>query len=149
VGRQSVTLGRSGLCSVVSSAWGMVSMLVMCLISFVMFIFASSVSCWVGGVVVVSVISVSLLNQSIIIGIASAPYRLCQYAIFEIPILSVCLRKNNTPPYTLLGIALKIDEYGDPITLVTEKANPNSVWFQFGDIRVRFSSKCSVLSAYD
>ena len=52
VERQSVTLARSGLCSVVSSAGGMVSMLVMWLISFVMFIFASSVSCWVGGVVV-------------------------------------------------------------------------------------------------
>ena len=52
VGRQSVTLARSGLCSVVSSVGGMVSMLVMCLLSFVIFIFASSVSCWVVGVVV-------------------------------------------------------------------------------------------------
>jgi hypothetical protein len=47
-----VSLARSGLCSVVSSVWGMVSMLVMWLISFVMFIFASGVSCWVGGVVI-------------------------------------------------------------------------------------------------
>ena len=52
VGRQSVILGRSGLCSVVPSVGGMVSMLVMWLISFVMFIFASIVSCWAGGVVV-------------------------------------------------------------------------------------------------
>ena len=50
VGRQSLTLARSGLCSIVSSFGDMVSMLVMCLISFVVFIFASSVSCWMGGV---------------------------------------------------------------------------------------------------
>ena len=42
-------MGRRGLCSIVSSVGGMVSMLVMCLISFLMFTFASGVSCWVGG----------------------------------------------------------------------------------------------------
>ena len=52
VGRQSVTLALSGMCRVVSSVGGLVSMLVMWLISLVMFIFASSVSCWVGGVAV-------------------------------------------------------------------------------------------------
>ena len=52
VGRQSVTLALSGLCSVVSSVGGMVSMLVMYLISSVMFFGASGVSCWVGDVVV-------------------------------------------------------------------------------------------------
>ena len=52
MGRRSVALARSGLRSIVSSVGGMVIMLVMRLISFVMFIFASSVSCWVGGVVV-------------------------------------------------------------------------------------------------
>jgi len=45
VGRRSVTLGRMGLCSVVSSVGGIVSMLVMWLISFIMFTFASGVSC--------------------------------------------------------------------------------------------------------
>ena len=54
VGRQSVILGRSGLCSVVSSVKSMVSMLVMWLILFCMFILASGVSCLVGGVVVCS-----------------------------------------------------------------------------------------------
>ena len=52
VGRQSVTLARSGLCSVVSSMRGVVSMLVMWLISFVVFIFTSGISCWVRGTVV-------------------------------------------------------------------------------------------------
>ena len=52
VGRQSVTLARSGLCRVVSSVGGVVSMLVMWLISFVMFIFTSGISCWVRGIVV-------------------------------------------------------------------------------------------------
>ena len=47
-----MTLARSGLCSVVSSLGGMMGMLVMCMISFVMCMFTSSVSCWVGGVVV-------------------------------------------------------------------------------------------------
>ena len=45
-------LARRGLCSVVSSVGGVMSILVMWLISLVMFIFASSVSCWVGGVAV-------------------------------------------------------------------------------------------------
>ena len=52
VGRQSVALARSSLCSVVSSLGGMGSMLVMWLILFVMFIFAPSESCWVEGVAV-------------------------------------------------------------------------------------------------
>ena len=52
VGRKSVTLVRSCLYSVVYSVGGMVSMLVMWLISFDMFILASGVSCLVGGVVV-------------------------------------------------------------------------------------------------
>ena len=51
VGRQSVTLDQWGLCSVISSVGGMASMLVMWLISFMMFMFASGVSCWEGGVV--------------------------------------------------------------------------------------------------
>ena len=67
VGRQSVTLGRSGLCSVVCSVGGMVSMLVMWLISFVMFAFTSGVSCWVGGDVMFSLArrlrSVALLRN--------------------------------------------------------------------------------------
>ena len=67
VGRQSVPLGRSGLCSIVYSVGGKVSMLVMWLTSFFMFIFASSVSCWVGGVVVWSLArrlrSVALLRS--------------------------------------------------------------------------------------
>jgi hypothetical protein len=67
VERQSVRLGSSGLCSVVSSVGDMGSMLVMWLIPFVMFIFASSVSCWVGGVVVWSLArrlrSVALLRS--------------------------------------------------------------------------------------
>ena len=49
VGRQNVTIALSGICRVVSSAGDLVSMLVMWLISLVMFMFASSVSCWVGG----------------------------------------------------------------------------------------------------
>ena len=55
VGRQSVSLGRRGLCSVVSSVGSMVSMLVTWLISFVIFTVASGVSCWVGGDVIWSV----------------------------------------------------------------------------------------------
>ncbi len=51
MGRQSVTLARSGLCSVISSMGGVVSMLVMWLISFVVFIFISGISCWVRGIV--------------------------------------------------------------------------------------------------
>jgi hypothetical protein len=50
IGMQSVALGRRGLCSVVTSVAGMVSMLVMWLISFFSFTFASGVSCWVGDV---------------------------------------------------------------------------------------------------
>jgi hypothetical protein len=50
VGRQSVTLARSGLRSVVSSVGGVVSMLVICLLSFVVFIFTSGISCWVRGI---------------------------------------------------------------------------------------------------
>jgi hypothetical protein len=67
VGGQSVTLGRSGLHSVVSSVEGMVSMLVMYLISFVMFTFASNVCCCASGVVVCSLArrfrSVALLRS--------------------------------------------------------------------------------------
>ena len=43
-----MTLGRSALCSVVSSMGDMGNMLVMWLISFVMFAFATCVSCWLG-----------------------------------------------------------------------------------------------------
>ena len=67
VARQSVTLCRSSLCSVVSSVGGMVSMLVMWLISFMMFAFAPGVSCWAGGVVMYSLArrlrSVALLRN--------------------------------------------------------------------------------------
>jgi hypothetical protein len=67
VGRQSVTLGRSCLCSVVSSVGGMVSMLVMWLISFMLFTFASGVLCWVGVIVMWSLAkrlrSVALLRN--------------------------------------------------------------------------------------
>ena len=52
VGRQSLTVALSDLCRVVSSVGALVSMLFMWLISLLMFIFASSVSCWVGGVAV-------------------------------------------------------------------------------------------------
>ena len=52
MGRHSVILARSGLCSFVSSVGGVVSMVVMLLISFVMFIFTSGISCWVRGIVV-------------------------------------------------------------------------------------------------
>ena len=48
-----------------------------------------------------------------------------------------------------IGIALYMDDYGDPITVVTKKANTNSDWFLTGDIRVRFPSKRSALSAYE
>jgi hypothetical protein len=47
-----VKLGRCGLCSAVSRVGGIGSMLVLCLISFVVLAFASDVSCKVGGVVV-------------------------------------------------------------------------------------------------
>jgi len=50
-GSQSMTLGRSGFCSVVSSLRGVVTISVMWLISFMMFSFASDVSCWVRDVV--------------------------------------------------------------------------------------------------
>jgi len=56
VGSQSVTLGRGGLCSVASSVGNVVSMLVMWLISFMIFTFASGVSCWVRGVVMWSLV---------------------------------------------------------------------------------------------
>jgi hypothetical protein len=52
VGRQCVPLCRSGLCSAISSMGGMVSMLVMWLISFMMSAFALDVSCWLGDVVI-------------------------------------------------------------------------------------------------
>ena len=52
VGRQSVTFDRSGLRSFISSVGGVVSMVVMWLISFVMFIFTSGISCWVRGILV-------------------------------------------------------------------------------------------------
>ncbi len=52
MGRHSVILARSGLCSFVSSVGGVVSMLVMWLISFVLFIITSGISCWVRGIVV-------------------------------------------------------------------------------------------------
>jgi hypothetical protein len=42
-----------------------------------------------------------------------------------------------------IGIALQTDDYGDPITVVTEKADTNSDWYLTGDIRVRFPSKRS------
>ena len=67
VGRQSVTLARSGLCSVVCSVGGVVSMLVMWLISFVVFILTSSVSFCVRDIVVCSLTrrlrSVALLRS--------------------------------------------------------------------------------------
>jgi len=67
VGMHSVTLCRSDLCSVVSSVGGMVSILMMWLISFMMFTFASGVSCWGGGVVMYSLArrmrSVALLRN--------------------------------------------------------------------------------------
>ena len=52
MGRHNVRLARSGLCSFVSSVGGIMSMLVMWLISFVIFSLTSGVSCWVGGVAV-------------------------------------------------------------------------------------------------
>ncbi len=62
-----MTLARSGLCSVVSSVGGVVSMLVMRLISFVVFILTSSISCCVRGIVVCSLArrlrSVALLRS--------------------------------------------------------------------------------------
>ena len=67
MGRQSVTLARSGLCNVVSSVGDVVSMLVMWLISFVVFIFTSGISCWVRSIVVCSLArrlrSVALLRS--------------------------------------------------------------------------------------
>ena len=47
-----------------------------------------------------------------------------------------------------LGIALQIDNIGDPITVVTKRTE-KSEWFLTVDIKVRFPSKCSVLIAYD
>ena len=67
MGRQSVILARRGLCSVVSSVGGVVSILVMWLISFVVLVFNSGVSCWLGAVVVCSLAnrlrSVALLRS--------------------------------------------------------------------------------------
>ena len=48
-----------------------------------------------------------------------------------------------------LGIALKIDVQGDPVTLVTKKTNINSDWLLAGDIRGRFPSKRSAISAFE
>jgi len=48
-----------------------------------------------------------------------------------------------------LGIALQTDSQGDPVTVVTKKNNSGSEWFLTGDIRVRFPSKRSVLTAYE
>ena len=62
-------LGRRGLCSVVHSVGGMMSMLGLRLVSFMMFMFASSVSCWVRGAVMWSLArrlrSVALLRNVI------------------------------------------------------------------------------------
>ncbi len=67
VGRESVMLGCSGLCSVVSCVGSVVSMLVMCLISFVIFPFVSGVYYWIGCVVIWSLArrrgSVALLHN--------------------------------------------------------------------------------------
>jgi hypothetical protein len=67
LGRQSVKFARICLCSVVSSVGGVVSMLVLWLISFVVFIFTSGISCWVRGIVVCSLArclrSVALLRS--------------------------------------------------------------------------------------
>ena len=67
MGRHSVILARSGLCSFVYSVGGVVSMLVMWLISFVVFIFTSDISCWVRSIVVCSLArrlrSVALLRS--------------------------------------------------------------------------------------
>ncbi len=46
-----------------------------------------------------------------------------------------------------LGISLTNDAVGDPITVDTKKTS-KSEWFLTGDIRVRFTSKRSVLTAY-
>ena len=62
-----MTLARSGLCSVVSSVGGMVSMVVMWFISFVVFILTYGVFCCVRGIVVCSLArrlrSVALLRS--------------------------------------------------------------------------------------
>ena len=47
-----------------------------------------------------------------------------------------------------LGIALENDHIGDPIKVVTRKAN-KSEWFLILNIRVRFPSKRLVMSVYD
>ncbi len=48
-----------------------------------------------------------------------------------------------------IGIALHMDTLGDPITVVTKKANTNADWILTGDIRVRFPSKRSAITAYE
>ena len=62
-----MTVALSGLCRVVYSVGDMVSMMVMWLISFMMFTFASVVSCWVRGAVMWSMArrlrSVALLRN--------------------------------------------------------------------------------------
>jgi hypothetical protein len=42
-----------------------------------------------------------------------------------------------------------MDDNGDPIIVVTKKTKTNSDWFLTGEIRVRFPSKRSALSAED
>ena len=48
-----------------------------------------------------------------------------------------------------LGIALHFDHLGDPVIVVTEKDSTINEWHLTGDIRIRFPSKRSLLSAYD
>jgi hypothetical protein len=48
----------------------------------------------------------------------------------------------------ILGIALQIDNIGDPITVVTKRTE-KSERFLIGGIRVLFPSKRSVLTSYD
>ncbi len=48
-----------------------------------------------------------------------------------------------------LGIALQTNAYGDPVTVSTKKSTSGTEWFLTRDIRVRFPSKISVLTAYD
>ena len=40
-----------------------------------------------------------------------------------------------------LGVALKLDDHGDPITVVTRRTTPSSsMWVTTGDVRIRFPS---------
>jgi hypothetical protein len=48
-----------------------------------------------------------------------------------------------------LGIALHHDHPGDPVTIVTIKHIKSNEWHLTGDIRARFPSKRSVISAYN